>query len=82
MKTLFLTALAACAVTIAQADIKVDKIYADHMVLQQGKQVPISGTYDGKGKITVTFNGQTVQAQTKNGKWRAVLAPMQINAVG
>lgn len=82
MKTLFLTALAACAVTIAQADIKVDKIYADHMVLQQGKQVPISGTYDGKGKITVTFNGQTVKAQTKNGKWRAVLAPMQVNAVG
>ena len=82
MKTFFLTALAACAVTIAQADIKVDKIYADHMVLQQGKQVPISGTYDGKGKITVSFNGQTVQAQTKNGKWRAVLAPMPVNAVG
>lgn len=82
MKSLFLTTLVACAVMAAQADIKVDKIYADHMVLQQGKNVPITGTYDGKEKITVSFNGQKVEAKTKKGKWRAVLAPMPVNAQG
>lgn len=66
----------------AMAEIKTDKIYADHMVLQQGKSVPITGTCDGKGKLTVSFNGQEVQATVKRGKWRAVLAPMQANAKG
>ncbi len=66
----------------AMAEIKTDKIYADHMVLQQGQPVPITGTCDGKGKLTVSFNGQEVQAEVKKGKWRAVLAPMQANAEG
>ncbi len=74
--------LTALATAVAQAEISADKIYADHMVLQQGVQVPISGTCDGRGKVTVTFNGQTVEAQVKKGKWRAVLAPMQANAQG
>lgn len=66
----------------AMAEITADKIYADHMVLQQGQAVPITGTCNGKGEVTVSFNGQTVQAEVKKGKWRAVLAPMQANAQG
>lgn len=82
MKRRIITLLTLSLATLAQADIQVDKIYADHMVLQQGKQVPISGTYDGKGKITVSFNGQTVDAKVNKGKWRAVLAPMEANSTG
>lgn len=82
MKTRILLALGLLAPLSAQADITVDPIYADHMVLQQGKTVPVSGTCDGKGKVTLRFNGQTVQAKVKNGKWRAELQPMQANAEG
>lgn len=82
MKTRILIALALAVAPMAQAEIKADKIYADHMVLQQGKQVPITGTCDGKGKVTVSFNGTTVEGKVKNGKWRAMLPPMQANAEG
>lgn len=82
MKTKLFTLLALSVATLAQADIQPDKIYADHMVLQQGQPVPVTGTCDGKGKVTVSFNGQTVEAKVKKGKWRAVLAPMKVNAEG
>ncbi len=82
MKTRFILSLAMLAPLCAQAEIKTDAIYADNMVLQQGKRVPICGTCDGKGKVTVTFNGQTVECKAKNGKWKAVLEPMQPNTEG
>lgn len=82
MKTRFLLMSIPAATSLVQAEINVAAIYADHMVLQQGKQVPIYGSCDGKGKVTVEFNGQSVEAKVKNGKWKAVLAPMTINAEG
>ena len=81
MKTRFLIALSLIALPV-QAEIRPDSIFADHMVLQQGAPIPITGTCDGKGKMTVTFNGQTVEAKVKNGKWKAILPAMETNATG
>lgn len=81
MKTRFLIALSLLALPAA-AEIRPDSIFADSMVLQQGAPIPITGTCDGKGKLTVTFNGQTVEGKVKKGKWKAVLPPMQANATG
>lgn len=66
----------------ASADVQTDDIYGPHMVLQQGKQVPISGTCTSKGSVEVSFAGQTVQAKVKGKKWKAVLEPMEANAEG
>lgn len=78
---LLLAALAASA-CYATADIETDKIYASHMVLQQGKSIPITGSCTGKGTIQVTFAGNTVQAKVKNKKWAAVLPPMEASSEG
>lgn len=74
--------LALMAPLCAEAEIKTDKIYSSHMVLQQGQKIPVSGTCTGKGPVTVSFAGQEVQAKVKNNKWRAELAPMEACAEG
>ncbi len=82
MKTTFLYTLLALAPACALAGISTDKIYADHMVLQQGQNVPVCGSCDSTEPVTVSFDGQTVQATVQDGRWTATLAPMKANAKG
>lgn len=69
--------LAVAAIHV-QAAITTDAIYADHMVLQHGQAVSISGTCTENSPITVSFAGQTVTATIKNNKWTAELSPMSV----
>ena len=49
-------------------------IYTDHMVLQCGKDIKITGTAAPGKSVEVTFDGNTVRAAAgKNGEWCAVL---------
>ncbi len=65
------------------AAVEFDAIYGDGMVLQQGREIVVRGTTDTPGEpVTVSFNGQTVKAQTKGRNWQAVLQPMQANVTG
>src|SRR6185369_3137006 len=65
-------------------------LFGDHMVLQQGRAVPIwgSGSPPG-GEVTVVLNGQTkVTTVTPDGSWRVDLdamgagGPHQLEVVG
>lgn len=62
--------------------LTIDPIYQSHMVLQQGKPVPVTGSCTSSNPITVTFGDQTVTATIKDNKWVAQLAPMSVNATG
>ena len=64
------------------AELTVDPIYQSHMVLQQGVEVPVSGTASSSGEVTVSFGDQKVTAKVKGKKWQAVLAPMEANSEG
>ena len=66
----------------AFATLDADPIYQSHMVLQQGRPVPISGTTSGSGAVVVKFAGQEVKAKVKGKKWQAVLEPMKVQADG
>ena len=66
----------------ATAEITTDSIYADHMVLQQGRSIPISGTCDGADKVTIYFNGHEIEGSAGEGRWQATLPPMAANAKG
>lgn len=59
------------------ADLKPHGLFSDHMVLQQGKRVPVWGTADDGTKVTVSFRGQSVAATAEGGKWMAWLAPTE-----
>ncbi len=65
------------------AAVEFDAIYGDGMVLQRGCEVVVRGTTDNPGEpVTVSFNEQTVKAETMGRNWRAVLQPMEANAQG
>ena len=57
--------------------------FADHMVLQRDKAVPIRGTAPAGTMVTVAFAGARVEARAgADGRWRAVLPPQRGGAEG
>jgi sialate O-acetylesterase len=73
----FLLFLPLSLTTALHAAIKPSALFADHVVLQSEKQVPIWGTADPAEKITITFADQTKTTQADaQGKWRVTLDPM------
>ncbi len=62
----------------AMATVSVPSIIGDHMVLQQGKRVPIWGNAAPGEPITVTFAGQSVKATADaKGQWKATLSKLK-----
>lgn len=74
---LLLVLLWLSAVTAGYADVRLARIFGDHMVLQRGKPVPVWGTADRGEQVTVEFRGQKVSTVAdRTGSWRVVLKPM------
>lgn len=71
-------ALLSIAPALSAAELSVSAVFSDHMVLQQGKPVPVWGWANAGDKITVSF-GQQKQSTTadQSGKWTATLEPLQ-----
>lgn len=56
-------------------------IFGDHMVLQQGKPIPVWGAAEPAVRIQVTFAGQTkIATADAEGKWRIALDPLLASA--
>jgi len=65
----------------AQANVKLSKLFSDHMVLQRDKSVPVFGTAEADEKVTVSFGGQSLSTKASvNGNWQVELAAMPANA--
>jgi len=74
--------LAAFATLPARADVRLAKIFADHVVLQRDLPVNVWGWADPGESVTVKFDGQSVATVADaQGRWTAKLAPMKLNAV-
>ena len=54
--------------------IKLLPLFSDHMVLQQGKYLPIWG--EGSGKVCVQLGDQRAYTLCEEGYWRLTLPPM------
>lgn len=74
MKTALL--LLALAAGCAYAAATPDAAYSDHMVLQRGVPVTISGTADSAEPVVVEFAGQSAAATPQEGKWQVQLQPL------
>jgi sialate O-acetylesterase len=62
---------------IAQADVKMPALFADHMVLQQEMKLPVWGWAGPGEKVTVAFAGQKAEATADaDGNWQVMLAPV------
>ncbi len=68
-------------VLTAHGEVRPASIFADHMVLQRDRSVPVWGTADSGETVTVSFAGQTktVTADAK-GQWLIKLDPMPASA--
>lgn len=62
----------------AIAQVKVSKLFSDHMVLQRNQENPVWGTAKSGEKITVSIDGQKhkIIADSK-GNWKVKLSPMK-----
>ncbi len=79
MKLYLLAALLISGVlipTTARADVVLPDLFSSHMVLQQGREVPVWGT--AENTVTVEIAGQTQTATVdKNGNWSLTLKPLK-----
>ena len=74
---LVLAAVAAVAACAAEAKVATGTPFADNMVLQRGRSVPVWGVADPGEQVTVTFAGQTKTAKADaKGAWRVDLDAM------
>ena len=81
------TTLAVCSFAVllshqaAMAALSVASPFTDNAVLQRDTQIPVWGTSDAGGTVTVKFAGQTKSTVAgANGKWTVQLDPMPANA--
>lgn len=51
-------------------------LFSDHMVLQQGKSIPVWGWADEGERVTVRLEGQRESTVTRDGTWKVTLDEM------
>jgi sialate O-acetylesterase len=73
---LILACLLPVALT-ASAEVRLHALFSENAVLQQGVDVPVWGAAEEGEVVTVEFQGQRVAATAKDGRWEAVLKPLQ-----
>jgi sialate O-acetylesterase len=81
VKTLALLAALAMVSASARADVRLPKIFGEHMVLQQQLPIQVWGWADAGEKVTVTLGDRSATATAcEKGKWSVKLDP--VNAGG
>lgn len=78
MKNLTFLFLIFFVLTSAQAQVRLPRIFSDHMVIQQKQPVRIWGWASPGEKVSVTLNDQKASVKTyKDGKWILTLPAQQ-----
>ncbi|HAV60849.1 MAG TPA: hypothetical protein DCY13_00595, partial [Verrucomicrobiales bacterium] len=65
-----------------QADVKLPALFTDHMVVQQGRPVPVWGWADNGEEVTVEFGNQKLKTTARDGKWMIKLRPLKATYEG
>ncbi len=67
--------------SLAHAEVRLPAFFADKMVLQRDRPVPVWGWADAGEEVSVAFAGQTKATQAdEKGKWSVKLDPMPASA--
>ena len=76
---LVLFILSSCTIFKSPAtNVKVQSLFTDNMVIQKGANVPVWGTADPGGKVSVAINGQKkTTVVLEDSTWRIDLDPME-----
>ena len=75
--TFFIFCIGLCLADPALADVKLHKLFSDHVVLQRDRPIPVYGTARPGENVAVHFAGQTVSTQADaEGNWVVELMPL------
>lgn len=67
---------------VSAADLKLDGLFADHMVMQCEKPLPVRGWAAPGAAVTVEFAGQKKNtAADADGQWQITLDPLEVSSV-
>ena len=80
MKKINLLIAIALITASSYANVTLNSLFSDNVVLQRNTEVPVWGWADEGEKVTVEFAGQTVSAVSQNGKWMVRLKPLKENS--
>lgn len=70
------------AAGLATAEVKTSALFGSHMVLQQGRDLPVWGTAEPGETVTVTVGGDAASATAgPDGAWRIALKPLTADAM-
>lgn len=66
-----------------QADVRLSKLFGDHLVLQRERPIPVWGWAEPGEKVRVEFGEQSAEtAADETGKWLVRLKPEAVSTVG
>lgn len=83
MKPITIITLLSMFAFSSNAQVKLARLFSDHVVLQRQKPIPIWGWAKVGEKVTVSLANQTQTTQTDvNGKWQVTFPPMEASNVG
>lgn len=69
------------ALATAHAQLRLNGMFTDNMVLQRNKPVPVWGTADSGEHIVVSFAGQEKKTiADAEGRWQVMLDPMEVSS--
>ncbi len=67
----------ACAPVTARAEVTLNPLFADGMVLQQEMPVPVWGAADDGEEISIHFQNQEAKTTAQDGRWLVRLQPLK-----
>ncbi len=78
LRIVIITCAFALSPATLQAEIKLPSVFGDHMVLQQGQQLPVWGWAEPEESVTVSVAGQSKSTKAnKDGSWEILLSPLK-----
>lgn len=73
-------AIALASASALRADVQLERLFTDRVVLQRGQPVPVWGRADAGEKVAVEFAGQRKETITgATGRWSVTLDPLTAN---
>ncbi|MBG7609024.1 MAG: hypothetical protein IZT59_13505, partial [Verrucomicrobia bacterium] len=77
IKSVLVGAIVVCATASTRAEVKLNSLFTDNMVLQRDIPAKVFGTADDGESVIVSINGQTAKTTAKGGEWLVALKPMK-----
>ena len=77
IRSVLVGAIVVCATASTRAEVTLNSLFTDNMVLQREIPAKVFGTADDGESVIVSINGQTAKTTAKGGEWLVALKPMK-----